>query len=64
MSLHSIAGGELAARRHLRRARSEPVPGAISEAAVRFPAMSSMRLLETGLAALAIATALLLGLGH
>lgn len=65
MSLHSIVSDGLAGRflRHPRAARAvaaehQPTPLAVGLSGV------SMRVLETGLAAAAIAVAILLGLGR
>lgn len=60
MSLHTLVQGSLAGRLNLRRAISMARPPT-SAVVVNLP--GSMRLLETGLAAAAIATALLIGLG-
>ena len=62
MSLHTIVGDQLAGRLHLRRttdaAVAQPPHAAM---AVRLSG-ASMRVLETGLAIAAIASALLIGL--
>ena len=64
MSLHTIVGTGLGARLHLRRADAaatrEPRP---VEVAISLEG-GSMRWLEATMACLAIATALLIGLGH
>jgi len=64
VSLHTIVSDGLSGRFHPRRAaggmRTDADPLAVT---LRIPG-GSMRLLETGLAVAALATALLLGLGH
>ena len=62
MSLHSIARDGLAGRLHPR-----VVAGRLTSRSVAVPirfSISSMRILETGLALSAIATAMLIGLGR
>jgi hypothetical protein len=63
LSLHTIVQGSLAGRLRLRRR----VPARAGAGTVAMPlriSISSMRVLETGLALTAIATALLIGLGR
>lgn len=62
MSLHTIGDG-LAGRLHPRRATAVAVKPTATPLAVRLSGMS-MRVLETGLALVAIATALAIGLGR
>ena len=68
MSLHTIVQGSLAGRLRLRRvipARAAAGTAAAGTAALPLRiSISSMRVLETGLALSAIATALLIGLGR
>ena len=63
MSLHTIVSDGVVGRLHLRRAPAAVLRPRATEMAVRLTGMS-MRVLETGLAVTAIATALLLGLGR
>ena len=63
MSLHTIVQGSFAGRLRLRR----PIPARAAAGTTALPlriSISSMRVLETGLALTAIATALLMGLGR
>lgn len=63
MSLHTIVQGSLAGRGRLRRL----IPARAAADTTALPlrvSISSMRVLETGLALTAIATALLIGLGR
>ena len=65
MTLHTIVGDVLAGRlaHHPRRARAAVARVRTTELAVRLNG-TSMRVLETGLAVTAVATALLIGLGR
>jgi hypothetical protein len=63
VSLHTIVQGSLAGRFHLRRDIAAGVPQRTAAVPIRY-SLSSMRVLETGLALSAIATALLIGLGR
>ena len=62
MSLHTIANDTVARRLHPQPTRTA-VAEATPDLAVRLSGMS-MRMLETGLALVAIVTALLIGLGR
>ena len=63
MSLHTIVQGAVAGRVRLRRLG--PARGAAGTTAMPLRiSISSMRILETGLALTAIVTALLIGLGR
>jgi hypothetical protein len=63
VSLHTIVSDGLAGRLHPRRATAVAAQPTTAPLAVRLSGMS-MRVLETGLALVAIATALLIGLGR
>ena len=64
MSLHTIVSGGVVGRLHARR---DAVSAVIQPPSTNMTALvsgASMRVLETGLAIIAIATALLIGLGR
>jgi hypothetical protein len=63
VSLHTIVSDGVVGRLHLRRAPAAVVRPRTAEMAVRLTG-TSMRILETGMAVTAIATALLIGLGR
>jgi hypothetical protein len=63
LSLHAIVQGSFAGRLRLRR-QVAPSPAATTTALPLRISITSMRVLETGLALTAIATALLIGLGR
>ena len=65
MSLHTIVQGGVAARLHRRRVIPAPAPLATRTLPLTTRiSISSMRVLETGLAIGAIAAALFIGQGH
>jgi len=71
MSLHTIVSDGLAGRRHQRRTPAAGaragVTSAVAQPPIELPGRLSglsMRVLETGLAVTAIATAVLIGLGR
>jgi hypothetical protein len=64
LSLQTIAGGGVAGRLHSRREGTTAVVQPRPTNMTTLLSGASMRVLETGLAAIAIATALLIGLGR
>ena len=63
MSLNTIVNGGLAGRLHLRRSVTAPAEPRVADLAISLPG-ASMRWLETAMALIAIATAILIGAGH
>jgi hypothetical protein len=63
LSLHTIVQGSFAGRRRLRRQIPARAGGTTTAPPLRI-SISSMRVLETGLALTAVVTALLIGLGR
>lgn len=64
MSLHTIVGSGVAGRLHARRGAVSAVIEPRASNMTVLLSGASMRVLETGLAVIAIATALLIGLGR